>query len=104
MTGYRVVGDTYSSGHQVRGYKTYNYDTDEYEYAPIVLRTRYRVDIKLPVNTAQNFTIKGNTLNVNETAGDIAITRVAGGINVVTSDRVTATNNIISDRITITFA
>ena len=42
--------------------------------------------------------------NVNETAGDIAITRIDGGINVVTSDRVTATNNIISDRITITFA
>ena len=44
-----------------------------------------------------------NRLNVIETAGDIAITRVAGGINVVTSDRVTATNNIIADRITITF-
>ena len=104
MTGYRVVGDQDSFGHQVRGDKTYNYDTDEYEYAPIVLRTSYRVDITLPVNTAQNFTIKGNTSNVNETAGDIAITRIDGGINVVTSDRVTATNNIISDRITITFA
>jgi len=104
MTGYRVVDDTDSFGHLVRGDKTYNYDTDEYECAPIVLRTSYRVDITLPVNTAQNFTIKGATSNVNETVGDIAITHVDGGINVVTSDRVSATNNIISDRITITFA
>jgi len=78
MTGYRVVGDTYSFGHQVRSNKTYNYATDEYEYAPIELSTSYRVDITLPVNTAQNFTIKGDTSNVNETAGDIAITRVDG--------------------------
>ena len=103
MTGYRIVTDSDSFAAQVRSFNEYNYGTGQYEYMPIRLNTTYRVDVTLPVNTAQNFTIKGNTLGVNETAGDIAITRVGGGINVVTSDRVAATNNIISDRITITF-
>ena len=103
MTGYRIATNVYDFVYQVRSYKTYNYDTYQYEYLPITLTSRYRVDVTLPVNTAQNFTIKGDTYGINETAGDIAITHIAGGINVVTSDRVTATNNIISNRITISF-
>ena len=104
MTGYRIVTDYYEFAGQVRGFKEYDWETDQDVIKAISLNTKYRVDVTLPVNTAQNFTIKGDTSNVNETAGDIAITRVNGGINVVTSDRVSATNNIISDRITITFA
>ena len=103
MTGYRIATNVYDFGYDVRSYSFYDYNTDQYEYVPIALNSRYRVDVKLPVNTAQNFTIKGDTSNVNETAGDITITRIGGGINVVTSDRVTATNNIIANRITISF-
>lgn len=103
MTGYRIATNVSDFVYQVRSYKTYNYDTYQYEYVPITLNSRYRVDVKLPSNTVYNFTIKGETYAVNETAGDITITNIAGGINVVTSDRVAATNNIISNRITITF-
>lgn len=77
--------------------------TGQYVLKAIFLNTPYRVDVTLPVSTAQNFTIKGNIFGVNETAGDIAITHINGGINVVTSDRVSATNNITSNRITIIF-
>ena len=104
MTGYRIVTDYYEFTGQVRGFKEYDWETGQDVIKAISLNTKYRVDVTLPVNTAQNFTIKGDISGVNETAGDIAITRVNGGINVVTSDRVSATNNIISDRITITFA
>lgn len=103
MTGYRIVTDIRSFAGQVRSFKEYDWETDQDVLRAITLYTKYRVDVTLPVNTAQNFTIKGNTPGVNETAGDIAITHIDGGINVVTSDRVTATNDIISDRITITF-
>ena len=103
MTGYRIATNVYDFGYDVRSDKNYNYDTDQYEYVPITLNSRYRVDVKLPINTVHNFTIKGATYDVNETAGDITITHIGGGINVVTSDRVTATNNIIANRITISF-
>ena len=103
MTGYRIATNVYDFGYDVRSDKNYNYYTDQYEYVPITLNSRYRVDVKLPINTVHNFTIKGATYDVNETAGDITITHIGGGINVVTSDRVTATNNIIANRITISF-
>ena len=103
MTGYRIVTNVYDFGYDVRSYSSYDYNTGQYEYVPITLNSRYRVDVKLPINTVHNFTIKGDVYDVNETAGDITITHIAGGINVVTSDRVTATNNIISNRITISF-
>ena len=104
MTGYRIVTSAYYFNSQVRSSAEYDWETDQYTLKAISLTTKYRVDVTLPINTAQNFTIKGNVYDVNETAGDIAITHIEGGINVVTSDRVTATNNIIYDRITITFA
>ena len=104
MTGYRIVTDSDSFIDQVRSVEKYDWRTGKYVSKAISLNTKYRVDVTLPVNTAQNFTIKGDTSGINETAGDIAITHIDGGINVVTSDRVTATNNIISERITITFA
>ena len=104
MTGYRIVTDAYYFANQVRsGDVYYDYNTGQDEYVPITLNSRYRVDVKLPINTVHNFTIKGATYDVNETAGDITITHIGGGINVVTSDRVTATNNIIANRITISF-
>ena len=104
MTGYRIVTNAYDFNSQVRSSMEYDWGTDQYTFQALSLNTRYRVDVTLPVNTAHNFTIKGDISGVNETAGDIAITHIGGGINVVTSDRVTATNNIIYDRITITFA
>ena len=104
MTGYRIVIDGYSFNRQVRSFMEYDPETDQDVLKAISLNTKYRVDVTLPINTAQNFTLKGDVSNVNETAGDIAIARIEGGIKVVTSDRVGATNNIISDRITITFA
>ena len=104
MTGYRIVTDSYNFDVQVRSFDVaYDWGTGQYVLQAIALNTKYRVDVTLPVNTAQNFTIKGDSSGVNETAGDIAITHIVGGINVVTSDRVTATNNIISNRITISF-
>lgn len=103
MTGYRIVTDSYSFAGQVRSFNAYDWETGQNVLKAIPLNTKYRVDVTLPVNTAQNFTIKGDRSGVNETAGDIAITHIDGGITVVTSDRVTATNNIISDRITISF-
>ena len=103
MTGYRIVTDSYSFADQVRSSKYYDWETGQDVLKAIPLNTKYRVDVTLPVNTAHNFTIKGDISGVNETAGDIAITHISGGINVVTSDRVTATNNIIANRITITF-
>ena len=103
MTGYRIVTDGYEFNSQVRSFREYDWGTEQYTLKAISLNTRYRVDVTLPVNTAQNFTIKGDRSGVNETAGDIAVTHIDGGINVVTSDRVTATNNIISGRITISF-
>ena len=103
MTGYRIVTDYYSFADQVRSFKEYDWETDQYVFKAISLNTKYRVDVTLPANTAQNFTIKGDSSGVNETAGDIAITHIAGGISVVTSDRVAATNNIIANFITITF-
>ena len=99
MTGYRIATNVYD----VRGDSFYDYNTDQYVYVPITLNSRYRVDVKLPINTVHNFTIKGATYDVDETAGDITITHIGGGINVVTSDRVTATNNIIYNRIAISF-
>ena len=104
MTGYRIVTNVSDFNSQVRSSAEHDWETDQYTLKAISLSTKYRVDVTLPINTAQNFTIKGDVYDVNETAGDIAITHIGGGINVVTSDRVTATNNIISDRITITFA
>ena len=103
MTGYRIATDVddFDFGYDVRS--SYDYYTEPYEYVPITLNSRYRVDVKLPSNTVHNFTIKGDMYGINETAGDITITHIAGGINVVTSDRVTATNNIIANRITISF-
>ena len=103
MTGYRIATNVYDFGYYIRSYGSYNYNTGQYEYVPITLNSRYRVDVKLPINTVHNFTVKGYVYDVNETAGDITVTHIAGGINVVTSDRVTATNNIISNRITISF-
>ena len=103
MTGYRIVTNVYDFGYYVRSDSSYDYYTEPYEYVPITLNSRYRVDVKLPSNTVHNFTIKGDMYGINETAGDITITHIAGGINVVTSDRVTATNNIIANRITISF-
>ena len=104
MTGYRIVTNVSDFNSQVRSSAEHDWETDQYTFKAISLSTKYRVDVTLPINTAQNFTIKGNVYDVDETAGDIAITHIGGGINVVTSDRVTATNNITSDRITITFA
>ena len=104
MTGYRIVTNVSDFNSQVRSSMEYDWYADQYTLKAISLSTKYLVDVTLPINTAQNFTIKGNVYGVNETAGDIAITHIEGGINVVTSDRVTATNNIIYDRITITFA